>query len=94
MYTVEDVKQDRPELWKEYRGLYKDVYGRQPLDMIWGSLTEFKEDLQELRDIMDEPETEEAEHDPDDIIADDGYELFGEGLGWRQPIRYDDDSEW
>ena len=94
MYTQEVVKEDRPELWAEYRTLYKDIYGRYPVDLFWSSLTEFKEDLSELRAVLGEEE-EDPEEDLytmaiDDPFADDD---FYESFGRRKPVRYDDDWE-
>ena len=51
MFTLADFDQGRL-----YSRLYKDLYGYRPRDLVWSSPEEFEEDLEKLREELEEVE--------------------------------------
>lgn len=89
MFTLADFDQG-----KLYASLYKDLYGYRPRDLVWGSPEEFEEDLERLREELEELDLADDlddDRDEDTVFIND-YNLEDE-LGYNP---FDDrfEDEW
>lgn len=79
MFTLADFDQGRL-----YARLYKDLYGYRPRDLMWSSPEEFEEDLERLREELEEVEL-------GDDLADDRDEdtvFFGDDSSLENELGY------
>ena len=88
MLTLAEFQQGR-----RYGSLYKVLYGYRPRDLVWSSPEEFKEDLERLREELDELDLSDdldSDRDEDTVFIDD-YNLEDE-LGYNPfDDRFEDD---
>ena len=89
MFTLSDFEDG-----KLYSNLYKDLYGYRPRDLVWASPEEFEEDLERLKEELEElalgDEEDKDEWDEDTVYLNDHLE---DELGYNP---FDDrfEDEW